>query len=71
MVWWNCQSLLRKAWLAGAAHRALGDFERLDGQDIESCSAVNEGPGDLHVADDWGAKHREDSGRCRTLELIR
>ena len=45
--------------------------ERLDGQDVESCSAVNEGPGDLHIADDWGAKHREDSGRCRALELIR
>ena len=45
--------------------------ECLDGQDDESCSAIDEGPGDLHIADDWGAKHREDSGRCCALELIR
>ena len=40
-------------------------------QSIESCFAINEGPGDLHVVDDRGAKHREDSVRCRALELIR
>ena len=51
--------------------RHLEIVERLDGQDVESCSAINEGPGDLHIADDWGAKHRENSGRCRALELIR
>ena len=45
--------------------------ECFDRQDIESCSAIDEGPGDLHVADDWGAKHREDSNCGRTLELIR
>ena len=39
----------------------LGDVERLDGQDVEPCPAIDEGPGDLHVADDWGAKHWEDS----------
>jgi hypothetical protein len=50
--------------------RHLEIVERLDGQDVESCSAVNEGPCDLHVADDWGAKHQEDSGSCRALELI-
>ena len=51
--------------------RHLEIVERLDGQDVESCSAINEGPGDPHIADDWGAKHREDSGRRRALELIR
>ena len=51
--------------------RHLEIVERLNGQDVESCPAVNEGPGDLHVADDWGAKHREDSGCGRALELIR
>ena len=51
--------------------RHLEIVERLDGQDVESCSTINEGPGDLHIADDWGAKHRENSGRCRALELIR
>ena len=50
--------------------RHLEIVECLYGQDIEPCSAVDEGPGDLHVVDDWGAKHREDSGYSRTLELI-
>ena len=45
--------------------------ERFDGQDVEPSSTVDEGPGDLHIADDWGTKHREDPGCCRTLELIR
>ena len=44
--------------------------ERLDRQDVEPCSAINEGPGNLHIADDWGAKHQEDTGRCHALELI-
>ena len=26
--------------------------ECLDGQEVESCSAIDEGPGDLHIADD-------------------
>ena len=38
-------------------------------QDVEPCPAIDEGPGDHHV-DDWGTKHREDSGCSRTLELI-
>ena len=53
---------------------AIGHLEVVEcfhGQDIEPCPAIDEGLGDLHVADDWGAKHREDSGRCRALELIR
>ena len=41
--------------------------ECLDGQDVESCSAIDEVPGDLHIADDWGAKHREDPSRGCTL----
>ena len=45
--------------------------ERLDGQNVDSCSAIDEGSGDLHIADDRGAKHWEDSGRCCALELIR
>ena len=45
--------------------------ERLDGQNVESCAAIDEGPGDLHFADDWGTEHWEDTGRCRALELIR
>ena len=44
--------------------------ERLDGQDIEPYSAVDEGPVNLNIADDWGAEHRKDTGRCRALELI-
>ena len=45
--------------------------ECLDGQDIEPCSAIDEGPGDLHIADDWRTKHREDSVRGCALEVIR
>ena len=45
--------------------------ERVDGQDVEPCAAVDEGLGNLHVADDWGAKHREGACGGRTLELIR
>ena len=45
--------------------------ECFHGQDVESCPAIDEGPGNLHIADDWGAEHREDTGRCRALELIR
>ena len=44
--------------------------ERFHGQDVEPCPAIDEGPGDHHIADDWGTKHREDSGCGRTLELI-
>ena len=45
--------------------------ECLDGQNVESCAAINEGPGDLHIADDWGTEHGEDPGCGRTLEMIR
>ena len=45
--------------------------ECLDGQDTETSPAIDEGPGDLHIADDWGTKHREDFGCGRALELIR
>ena len=44
--------------------------ERIDGQDIEPCAAVDEGLGNLHVADDWGAKHREGASGSCALELI-
>ena len=48
----------------------LETVERVDGQDVEPSATVDEGLGDHHVADDWGTKHREDSGCSRTLELI-
>ena len=71
---WNCGAVddsgERLGWLKLIVHH-LEIVECLDGQDVESCSAVNEGPSDPHIADDWGAKHREDSGRGCTLELIR
>ena len=44
--------------------------KHLHGQDVEPCAAIDEGPGDLHIADDWGTKHREDASGSRTLELI-
>ena len=44
--------------------------ERVDGQDVEPCAAVDEGLGDLHVADDWGTKHREGASSGCALELI-
>ena len=44
--------------------------ERLDGQDVEPCSTVDEGPGNLHIADDWGAQHREGANGGCALELI-
>ena len=51
--------------------RHLEDVERLDGQNVVSCVPIDEGPGNLHIADDWGAKHREDSSCGRALEMIR
>ena len=45
--------------------------EHLDGQNVESRAAIDEGPGNLHIADDCGAKHGEDSGHGCALELIR
>ena len=44
--------------------------ECVDGQDIESGTAVDEGLGNLHVADDWGTKHREGASSGCALELI-
>ena len=40
-------------------------------QDVEPWPAIDDGPGDQHVAGDLGTKHREDSGCGRALELIR
>ena len=51
--------------------RHLEIVEHLYGQDVDPFPAVDEGPGDLHVTDNWGAKHWEDSGYGRALELIR
>ena len=51
--------------------RHLEIVECLYGQDVEPCPAVDEGPGDFHVTDNWGAKHWEDPGCGRALELIR
>ena len=44
--------------------------EHLDRQDVKPCATIDEGPGDLHVVDDWGTKHREDAGSSCALELI-
>ena len=52
---------------------AVGHLEVVEcfhGQDVEPCSTVDEGPGDQNVADDWGAKHWEDSGCGCALELV-
>ena len=71
---WNCGAVgdsgERLGWLKLIV-RHLEIVECLYGQDVEPCPAIDEGPGDLHVADDWGAKHWEDSGCGRALELIR
>ena len=50
--------------------RHLEIVECLYGQDVELCPAVDEGPGDSHVADDWGAEHPEGACGSHTLELI-
>ena len=71
---WNCGAVgdsgERLGWLK-LIIRHLEIVECLYGQDVEPCPAIDEGPGDLHVADDWGAKHWEDSSCGRALELIR
>ncbi len=70
-MWWNRRSLLRKVGRLKLIIWHLKVVERVDGQDIEPCAAVDEGLGDLHIADDWGAKHREGaSGGC-ALEMVR
>ena len=51
--------------------RHLEIIECFDIQDVEPCSTIDEGPGDLHVADDWGAEHWGDASCCCALELIR
>ena len=48
----------------------LERFKHLDGQDVEPCATVDEGLGNLHIADDWRAQHREGAGGGRALELI-
>ena len=48
----------------------LEAIECLDGQDVEPSAAVDEGLGDLHIANDWGTQHGEGaSGGC-VLELV-
>ena len=44
--------------------------ECFHGQDVEPCAAVDEGLGNLHVADDRGAKHREGASGSCALELL-
>mgnify|MGYP005813551965 CR=1 FL=1 len=44
--------------------------EHLDGQDVKPCAAVDEGLGDLYVADDGRAKHWVSASGGRALELI-
>ena len=55
------------------AELAVGHLEIVEcfyGQDVEPCPAIDDGPGDQHVADDWGTKHWEDAISSRTIELI-
>ena len=42
----------------------------LDGQNVEPCATIDEGPGNLHVVDEWGTKHWEEASGSRTLELV-
>ena len=51
--------------------RHLEVVAHLDGQNVESCTAIDEGPGNLHIADDSGTKHWEDASCSRTVELVR
>ena len=44
--------------------------EHLDGQNVEPYAALDEGPGNLHITDDWGTEHREDTGCFRAFEMI-
>ena len=44
--------------------------KRINGQGVELCAAVDEGLGNLHIVDDWGAHHREGASGSRTLEQI-
>ena len=44
--------------------------ERWDRENIEPCSAIDEGLGNEHVADDGRAEHWERASSGRTLELI-
>ena len=44
--------------------------ERLDRENIEPCSAINECLGDKHVADDGRAEHWERASCGRALELV-
>ena len=45
--------------------------ERLDRQDVKPCAAVDEGLGDLYVADDGCAEDREGTSSGSALELVR
>ena len=44
--------------------------ECLDGQNVESCSAIDEGPSDLHIADDGRAEYWKGTSCGRALELV-
>ena len=45
----------------------LEAVERVDGHDIEPCAAVDEGLGNLHIADDSRTEHWEDACSGRAL----
>ena len=48
----------------------MNQIRNVNGHDVEPCVAVDEGLSDLHVADDWGTKHREGASSGCALELI-
>ena len=49
----------------------LEPVERLNRENIEPCSAIDESLGDGHVADDGGAEHGECASGGRVLEPVR
>ena len=51
--------------------RHLEAVERLDGQDVEPCAAIDEGLGDLHIADDGSTKHWESASGSGVIRLQR
>ena len=51
--------------------RHLESVECLNRENIEPCSAIDEGLGDSYVADDGGVEHGERASGSRTLEPVR
>ena len=50
--------------------RHVKKAEGFYGEQVEASTIVDEGLGNLHIADYWVTEHWEDASRSRTLELI-